>query len=170
MPLNCWTRRRSWSFRWAMRSSRESFSADISFARWIEGTWKKSVNTGSTTTAQFVRFVATLSLSIDNGACLIPVILLLPFSHVVAKTIAGEASAAGCDDDDDTVMEWWVVVVVVVDLLLQLLTKLKNFGEVLVTSPFFFVVECFWLGLWCPFNETFSDEAIDGSCWRNCRL
>lgn len=114
-----------------------------------------------------------------NGPCLIPVILLMPFSHATATWLNCVAllcscccwllDRAGCDD---TVMEWWVVD--------WLLTKycpsgandagwswwfLKNFGEVLgdfvavdmtpFASPFFWWLTdeaLIWfgdVGFWC---------------------
>lgn len=117
-----------------------------------------------------------------NGPCLIPVLLLMPFSHVVADTwcissvllCCWGSTEAGCCD---TVMEWCVVEI------LKLLAKLcpsgtlkdegsigcvlKNFGDVLgdfvagETAPFN-----------CPFFFWITDEALmtifrlgDGDFW-----
>lgn len=253
MPLNCWTRRRSWTFRCVNRSSRENVCT-VSLSRWWSGlsggTWKivtsrskwlrdwtsgarrRASETGSTVTFWYFWWVffvkCSKSLIIFFGArwlttfdrpfpfntplsfstlprlmiawhlpftgpCLIPVILLMPFSHVVDTWLNCDApfccwDEAGCDDDDDTVMEWCVV-----ELLVEYCPSgagcswwdLKNFGEVRgdFDAPFMWpfrfaftddaLMIIFCLGsLWCwkPLMAMFSSDSIDGSCCRNWRL
>ena len=193
MPLNWCTRLRSWILRCAIRSSRDNNP----LSRWCSGgTWNKSdwtsdaIATGSTTTAatirKFVRFfVALIAWHLPfNGPCLIPVNLSLPFSHVATTWcncdadvdccwIFVGASVDGCDADE-MVMEWWVVAALLWIKYCPFKDAgwnwldLKNFGEVrvgdFVTSPS--LVDFFSGGS----GDKLSNDAIDGSCWRNCWL
>lgn len=134
-----------------------------------------------------------------NGPCLIPVLFMMPFSHVEATwpeccCCCCWFNGAGCDD---TVMEWCVVELFTMycpsgtlkDAVGDSWWDLKNFGEVRgdfdetkpFVSPFFLwftdvaLMMIFRLGdgdFWCewPLIETFSEDAMVGSCWRNWRL